>query len=95
MACGVPVIATQVSDNAQIIPDGQAGYVIPLGDEVALCERICQLLEDNALRRQMGRAARAWVESEFSITRMVNKTARVYQDALDSLDVAAGDGGRK
>lgn len=91
MACGVPVIATQVSDNAQIIPDGRAGYVIPLGDEVALCERICQLLEDNARRRQMGQEARAWVESELSMARLVDKTTRVYEDALDSLDVVAGD----
>lgn len=95
MACGVPVIATEVSDNAQIIPDGRAGYVVPLGDEVALSERICRLLEDNVLRRQMGQEARAWVESGFSIARLVDKTARVYQDALESLDVAAGDGNRK
>jgi glycosyltransferase involved in cell wall biosynthesis len=88
MACGVPVIATQVSDNAQIIPDGRAGYIVPLGDEAALGERICQLLQDNALRRQMGKEARDWVESEFSIARLADKTARVYQDALDSLDVA-------
>ncbi|MFH1755376.1 MAG: glycosyltransferase [Candidatus Latescibacterota bacterium] len=88
MACGVPVIATQISDNAQIIPDGRAGYLIPLGDEVALCERICQLLEDGARRRQMGQEARAWVESEFSMARMVDKTARVYQDALDSIGAA-------
>ena len=95
MAGGVPVIATQVSDNAQIIPDGRVGYVIPLGDEVALCERICQLLEDNVRCRQMGREARAWVESEFSMARLVDKTTRVYQDALDSLDVAMGDGDKK
>jgi glycosyltransferase involved in cell wall biosynthesis len=95
MACGVPVLATQVSDNAQIIPDGLAGYVIPLGDEVALCERICQLLEDNARRRQMGQAARTWVEAEFSMARLVDKTTRVYEDALDNLDVAKGDGNGK
>jgi glycosyltransferase involved in cell wall biosynthesis len=91
MACGVPVIATQVSDNAQIIPDGRVGYVIPLGDEMALCERICQLLENNAQRRQMGREARAWVESEFSMARLVEKTTQVYQDALDSLGLISGD----
>jgi glycosyltransferase involved in cell wall biosynthesis len=92
MACGVPVLATQVSDNAQIIPDGRAGYVIPLGDEVALSERICQLLEDDARRRQMGQAARAWVEAEFSMARLADKTARVYEEALDSLNVVTGDG---
>jgi hypothetical protein len=36
----------------------------------------------------MGKEARDWVESEFSIARLADKTARVYQDALDSLDVA-------
>lgn len=92
MACGVPVIATRVSDNAQIIPDGRAGYLVPLGDEDSLCERICQLLENSDLRRQMGEEARAWVESEFAIARMVDKTARVYEDALDNLDVAKDDG---
>ena len=91
MACGVPVIATEVSDNAQIIPDGRVGYVVPLGDEAALCKRICHLLEDDTRRRQMGREARAWVEAEFSIARLVDKTSRVYQDALDGLNDAAGD----
>jgi glycosyltransferase involved in cell wall biosynthesis len=95
MACGVPVIATQVSDNSLIIPDGRVGYVIPLGDEVALSERICQLLEDSAQRLQMGREARTWVEAEFSIARLIDKTAKVYQDALDSLCIASGDGDRK
>ena len=89
MACGIPVIATNVSDNAQVIPDGRVGYVVPLGDEVALGERICQLLEDETQRRKMGQEARIWVESEFSLARLVDKTARVYQEALDSLDVAA------
>jgi len=89
MACGVPVIATRVSDNAQIIPDGRAGYLITPGDDAALCERICQLLEDEARRRQMGQAARAWVESEFSIERLVEKTTRVYRDAIDRLNVVA------
>lgn len=86
MACGVPVIATQVSDNVQVIPDGRVGYTVPLGDEEALCERICELLQDGALRRQMGLEARAWAESEFSILRLVEKTAHVYQDAINSLD---------
>jgi len=90
MACGVPVIATQVSDNALIIPDGQVGYVIPQGDEIALGERICELLEDGTRRRQMGQDARAWVEAEFSLARLVEKTASVYQDALDNLNAAAG-----
>lgn len=88
MACGVPVIATRVSDNERVIPDGRAGYLIPPGDEDVLYERMCRLLEDSAQRRVMGQEARAWVVSEFSMARMVDKTSQVYQDAIDGRHVA-------
>ena len=35
LACGVPVVATAVSDTAMILPDGRAGYVVPPDDETA------------------------------------------------------------
>src|SRR5574338_1606365 len=69
MACGVPVIATDVSDNATIIPDGRAGYIVPLGDPARLAERIETILRDGALRASMSQAARAWVHAEFSTAR--------------------------
>lgn len=82
MACGVPVVATDVSDNAYVAPDGEVGYLIELGDEDALAKRICDLLSDTDLRRRMGQQARAWVEAEFSTSRLAAKTARVYETAL-------------
>ncbi|MEW6333849.1 MAG: glycosyltransferase [Thermodesulfobacteriota bacterium] len=88
MACGIPVIVTEISDNARIVLDGRVGCVIPPGNEVALCESICRLLADGERRRQMGREARVWVESEFSMSRMADKTARVYQEALGDLNGA-------
>jgi glycosyltransferase involved in cell wall biosynthesis len=94
MACGVPVIATGVSDNALIIPDGRAGYVIPQGDEAALGDKLYRLLEDRALRLKLGQEARRWVETEFSMARLVEKTSQVYQEALDGLPRGAGDAGR-
>jgi glycosyltransferase involved in cell wall biosynthesis len=89
MACGVPVVATDVSDNAEIVPDGRVGYVVPLGDAPALAERILRLLGDAERRREMGRQARAWVEKEFTGARLVEKTEAVYREALAARAVSA------
>jgi glycosyltransferase involved in cell wall biosynthesis len=84
MACGLPVVATNVSDNAYVVPDGRVGYVVPVGDEAALADRICRLLNDAQLRLQMGRNARTWVEQEFSTSRLAEKTTAIYLEALNS-----------
>jgi glycosyltransferase involved in cell wall biosynthesis len=82
MASGVPVVATDVSDNRYVIPDGKVGYIVPSGDEVALADRLARLVGDASLRRQMGESARAWVLQEFTGRRLAEKTADVYDEAL-------------
>jgi len=83
MACGVPVVATDVADHALVVPDGRAGFVVPCDDDAAMAERVLGLLARPAERREMGRAARAWVEHEFSLARLAEKTIVVYRAVLD------------
>lgn len=82
MACGVPVIATAVSDNAEIVPDGHAGVIVPLDAPETLAGRVAALLSDGERRDAMGRAAREWVVREFSTARLAEKTEAVYREAL-------------
>ena len=82
MASGVPIIATKVSDNAYVVPDGRVGYLIESGDETALADRIVQLAADARIRARMAGEARAWVLQEFSGKRLAEKTADVYDEAL-------------
>lgn len=82
MACGVPIVATDVADNSLIAPDGKVGFIVPLDDHAILAERIVRLLRDNCLRKQFGENARKWVSSEFSCMRLAEKTADVYDEAL-------------
>ena len=82
MASGVPVVATNVSDNSYVIPDGKVGFIVPSGDEVALADRLMRLLGNEALRKELGRNARAWVMSEFTGKRLAEKTADVYDEAV-------------
>ena len=78
MACGVPVIATDVADNRLVIPDGKAGYIVPLDDPARLAEKIATVLADEALRSALAKTARQWAESEFSFERMAAEFARIY-----------------
>lgn len=82
MACGVPVVATNVSDNAYVIRDGETGFVVPLGDVEAFASPLCEMAEDDSLCKNLGRNARRWMESEFSCERLARKTEDVYSGAL-------------
>lgn len=82
MASGVPVIATDVSDNSLIVRDGQTGFIVPLGEDKPLAERVLRLLSDQRLCREMGAEARRWMEQEFSTRRLVEKTTAAYTAAL-------------
>jgi glycosyltransferase involved in cell wall biosynthesis len=87
LACGVPVVATNVSDTALILPDGRAGYVVPPEDDRAMSERIGALLGDDLLRSRMAQAARQWILQEFSSERLAAKTADVYLKELNARQV--------
>ncbi|MEZ0395897.1 MAG: glycosyltransferase [Anaerolineales bacterium] len=54
MACGTPVIASQVGGLAFLVQDGVTGYTVPAEDAVALCDRLTTLLGDESLRRRLG-----------------------------------------
>lgn len=80
MASGVPVIATDVADNARII--GCAGGVVPLNDDAAMADRVMQLLHDPDARRRMGMAARERMEEEFSLDMLARRTEQIYLEAV-------------
>lgn len=82
MACGVPVMATNVCDNEYIIKDGEVGYLVAVGDDAGMARRMVSLLGNNALRQEMGRKARNWVLEEFSTKRLAEKTEAVYMELL-------------
>jgi len=59
MMCGLPVVSYACPCGPKdIISEGVDGFLIPVGDEAALADRICRLIEDKDLRLRMGRAAK-------------------------------------
>jgi len=82
MACGVPVVATNVSDNSYVVRESETGFVVQLDDLEAMAHGVSTLLQNDNLRRQMGEKARTWVTTQFSLERLARNTEAVYLEAL-------------
>ena len=83
MASGLPCITTELGTGTSwVVQDGITGLVAPPRDPQALAEAIRSLLNDPQRRAEMGRAARARVEAEFTLERMVARVQAVYEKAL-------------
>ena len=63
MASGIPVIVTRSTGAADLVVDGQNGYVVPPQDAEAIRDRLAHLAAHPALLRQMGQAARDTMQS--------------------------------
>lgn len=82
MSCGIPVIATRVSDNDRIITNGETGLLVDPGDHKGLTAALCTILEDNYRRAKMGEKSRARVVKHFSSKKLGESTARVYDELV-------------
>jgi len=79
MACGVPVVAAAVADNARVIPDGRAGRIVALDDVDGLATALADMAAHPEDTRRMGAFARQWVTTEFSCDTMATRIADIYR----------------
>ncbi len=86
MASGLPVLATDVGGNAELVTHGQTGEVLPSDDVDAMAQAIVRLAQQPERAAAMGRAGRADVERRFSLQSMV----AAYQSLYDRQLAAAG-----
>ncbi len=87
MACGLPVIATRVGGNPELVEDGRSGCLIGVGDETALTRRLTELLDDRESRLEMGRVARRRIEDRFNWGNTVREYTAVYEALLSRYSV--------
>ena len=79
MACSLPVIATAVGGNPELVDDGQSGALVASGDRQGLSAAIERYVDDPMLRARHGAQGRALVESRYSLSRMVADYDAVYR----------------
>jgi glycosyltransferase involved in cell wall biosynthesis len=86
MAAGVPVVATNVGGNAELVATERTGLLVPPRDPDALAAAIEQLLRAPDLAREMGRAGRLTVEQHFSVRAAALGVERVFDQLLPADD---------
>lgn len=82
MACGIPVIASDVADNSIIVIGKLTGHIVPPGDQDRAADCAVELLSDPARRKEMGAAAREYVSRHYSIAESARKMESVYRTYL-------------
>jgi glycosyltransferase involved in cell wall biosynthesis len=90
MASGLPVLASEVGGNAELVSPGVTGELLPAGDVEAMAAALIRSAVDPAHAGLMGRAGRRRVEQEFSLSAMVDSYCSLYRRQL----AAAGRRGR-
>jgi glycosyltransferase involved in cell wall biosynthesis len=86
MACGVPVVASDVEGIPEVVVHGETGLLVPPGDPSALAEAISLLLDRPDLRCAMGRAGQKRVEQRFSERMMLDRYEQMYLDLSREAD---------
>ena len=82
MACGVPIVATDVGGNREIVNPPECGLIVPARDPQALASAYLELLRDLARCAQMGVAGRQRVIKHFSLHKMVAEYTGLYNELL-------------
>ncbi len=86
MASALPVIATKVGGNSELVVENETGYLVPKQDPIAMADAIKHYLDQPELLSLQGQAGRARVVSKFSLDRMMTD----YNDIYDKLLLECG-----
>ena len=82
MAVGLPVVATSVGGNSEIVADGLTGQLVPPADPAALATAIVTMCRNAADWPTLGQAGRARVAQHFEVHRMVSDYEQLYRELL-------------
>jgi len=85
MACGCPIVSTQVGGVADVVQDNAHGYLINSLTPQALAEAIIKLLNNPEQARQMGQCGKQKIESLYTSQRLINDITRLYNYHLNKI----------
>jgi glycosyltransferase involved in cell wall biosynthesis len=82
MASGLPVIATAVGGNVELVSEGISGRLVPAADPSALALAIVDLAQQPELAKSLGQQGRRQIEQRYSMTAMVQSYQQLYDQLL-------------
>ncbi|MFQ5601517.1 MAG: glycosyltransferase [Candidatus Krumholzibacteriia bacterium] len=92
-ASGLPIVATRVGGNPEVVRDGETGALVPPGQEEPLAGALARLLQDPALRTRLGERGRSLYRKHYTLQGMVRGYTRLYRQlcGLPGPGLADGD----
>lgn len=87
MSVGVPPIVSNIPAHTQLVEHEVHGLITAVGDEESIARGLQQVIDDQALRERMGRAARQRMKDVFSTDRVVDRYESLFQSVLNGGDV--------
>src|SRR5262249_29584863 len=87
---GIPVVATRVGGNPELVEDGHNGLLVPASDAEAIANAIARLVEQPEMARTFGERARQRVIEEFSIEHMLARTEALYLRLIEQRRLCPG-----
>ena len=82
MGYGIPIVATRVGGNPELVVEGETGYLVPVKDNRTLVDRIVTLLQDKELRGRMGKEGRLRAERKFRMRDVASRYLDIYKGLL-------------
>jgi glycosyltransferase involved in cell wall biosynthesis len=76
-------VATQVGGMSECVVDGETGLLVAPDDEDALTNATRRLLDNEEVRRQMGRKAKAWIVNHFAMNQIAHQYESFYAQMLE------------
>lgn len=81
-ALGLPIVATDVGGNSELVKDGLTGLLVPSRDPKALAGAIKRLLDDSGLAADLAKAGAALVAADFAMENTSRRVLDLYQDEV-------------
>jgi glycosyltransferase involved in cell wall biosynthesis len=92
----LPMVATNVAGNSEIVVDGETGFLVPAGDPMALARGMMRVMRmTDAERSAVGEAARTHVAARFHLARVVDRWQAIYEAELGRRGTQRSSTGRQ
>ena len=82
MSAGLPVIASDIPPNRELVVQSETGFLFKLADTVGIMQFVRRLIDEPGLAERLGQAGRERIQREFNIPRMVDGYANIYRELL-------------